>query len=109
MNLNKQTVTHWGKDYIITPVLLDKVFGDGKQTIELSPMNTRPDYYVARIDSSVDISDNDDTINYLELEDGVIDNIQSVYGVGSGDGDPFPALDLDCGYGWCLSEEVNNE
>jgi len=37
--------------------LVDKVFGDGRQLIALQPPNTGPNYYVVRIDSSWQLSD----------------------------------------------------
>jgi hypothetical protein len=43
----------WGQDYIITPRLVDWIHGDGLQVIWFEPMDTRPNYYVARIDSKI--------------------------------------------------------
>ncbi len=85
---------------------IKKIFGDGKKTIELTPLNTRPDCYVVRIDSSVDIDDNDSVCSCLESEDGVFGHIEYQYGIGGGDGEPFPALDISCGYCW---EELTDE
>lgn len=103
MNLKSKNVEFWGKVHEITPVQIDKKFGDGKQCVYLAPINTRPNYYVIYIDSSIDISDGLIMDNYLN--DGVFGQIEENYGVGSGDGDPFPALDLDCGFAWGKHED----
>jgi hypothetical protein len=47
----EQETLFWGKPYRVTPRLVDKVFGDGRQLIHLTPLSTRPNYYVVRIDS----------------------------------------------------------
>lgn len=43
----------WGQWYTITPRLIGQVFGDGKNLICVTPLATRPNYFVVRIDSSV--------------------------------------------------------
>lgn len=48
----RRAATLWGQKHFITPRLLSKVFGDGKKVIWLSGINTRPAYWVIRIDSS---------------------------------------------------------
>lgn len=55
----------WGRNYIITPRLLEVVFGDGKKVIHLTPLATRPDYYVLCIDSRME-TDTDDFHDLLE-------------------------------------------
>lgn len=49
--LKPQRTEHWGSIYRFKPVLLDKVYGDGKQLLQLFPINERPRYWVVRIDS----------------------------------------------------------
>ena len=101
MNLKTETVEFWGRSHEITPVILDETFGDGKKSICLTPLNTRPNYYIVNIDSSVDLLENDSVIDYLEKEDGVLNYIIEEYGECCGDDEePFPALNLDCGYCW---------
>lgn len=42
----------WGSNYVITPRLIAERFGDGKMLVCITPIMTRPDYFVARVDSS---------------------------------------------------------
>lgn len=50
--------TFWGEKYIVTPKV---VFGSGDalQFVAVQPLDTRPQWYVVRIDSSVDIEADD--------------------------------------------------
>jgi len=86
-------VKHWGKEYDIEPEIVEKKFGDGKQKIYIQPLNTRPDYYIVFIDSSINLEDNDQTTDYL---DEVLEHIEDLFGKGIN----FPELNLDCGYSW---------
>ncbi len=86
-------VKHWGKESNIEPEIIQEKFGDGKQKIYIQPLNTRPDYYIVSIDSSVNLNDNDQTIDYL---DDVLEHIEELFGQGI----DFPQLSLDCGYTW---------
>jgi hypothetical protein len=43
-------VRHWGSLSLITPALVDEIFGDGDQLIYIQPLSTRPNYYVLRVD-----------------------------------------------------------
>jgi hypothetical protein len=105
MNLKPRIVTFWGKKRKITPVLLDKKFGDGKKLIYLSTMNSRPDYYLVRVDSKTDsVSDNDDFENLL---DEIFEEIRDKYGPYDDDEEIiFPALDTEGGYNW---DEVDED
>lgn len=42
----------WGQEHFIIPRLIFEVFGDGKKLMWLEGINTRPSYWVARVDSS---------------------------------------------------------
>ena len=42
MKLKARMVEHWGKKHRISPMLIDRIWGDGKQVIWLTPLNTRP-------------------------------------------------------------------
>lgn len=57
-----RTVSFWGTDYTVTPALVDEVHGDGLQVVWLSSINTRPNYYLLRIDSSIQLS-NDESLS----------------------------------------------
>jgi hypothetical protein len=43
----------WGVDYVITPRLIAAEIGDGKQLVCVTPLFSRPNYVVARVDSTM--------------------------------------------------------
>jgi len=100
----------WGDDYTITPRLVDRVFGDGKQLIQLEPLNTRPNYYIVRIDSSWNIDNDDDTDLFIDHLDEIYNAIEEQFGAKCQHTDPddcgcdedqgFPVLSADSGVGW---------
>lgn len=57
-----QKVRFWGEDYVVTPALVSEMHGDGLQIVWLSSIYTRPNYYILRIDSSIDL-DNDESLS----------------------------------------------
>lgn len=104
----------WGKKYRIIPCLVPEIFGDGKALIGLQPVNTRPNYYVVRIDSSW--AKNLDGEFREHLED-IYDSIKLEYGEASSYDDlecggcgketccecnyyGWPALDVNSGSDW---------
>lgn len=102
----------WGGNYTITPLLVTEVFGDGKVLMGIRPLNTRPNYYVVRVDSKFAESDknpspreSDEWFDFLdnELYDAIADQFGSA-DAEDDDGNPvredWPALDLDSGCGW---------
>lgn len=120
-----RTVSFWGGEYQVTPVLVDKIFGDGRQIIGFAPLNTRPDYYVVRIDSGWCLSnwETDAPDHFVDHVDEVYEAIEDEYGNArwcpdeceAGDcqdrGEeclhgkrPWPALDEECGSAWWLIE-----
>ncbi|TJY57429.1 hypothetical protein E4T66_18655 [Sinimarinibacterium sp. CAU 1509] len=50
----------WGARYLVRPKLLDTIFGDGSQLIGFQPLNSRPQYYVVRVDSGWSLTNTDD-------------------------------------------------
>ena len=52
-------VVFWGDEYEITPVLVAEFSGDGRQFVGVEPINTRPNWYLVRIDSSIDVGSDD--------------------------------------------------
>lgn len=46
-----ETVRFWGQDYVRTPLLVREKLGDGLNLIYFTPLNTRPNCYIARVDS----------------------------------------------------------
>lgn len=47
----KRSSRFWGQDYAITPARVSTVLGDGCQIIGFESFDTRPDYYILRVDS----------------------------------------------------------
>ena len=45
-------IEFWGGQYKVTPLLADEHLGDGRLLLWFEPLNTRPHYYLVRIDSS---------------------------------------------------------
>lgn len=48
----KQRAYLWGNYEVFTPVVLSKIFGDGKQIISISSIDQRPKFWIVRIDSN---------------------------------------------------------
>lgn len=98
-------VRHWGSDYTVTPRLVSEVFGDGRQLIWLQPLNTRPNYYVVRIDSAWNRSnlaqEGDVLCDHLdEIYDAIDDEYGRAHKADEDECRDFPALDLDAGCAW---------
>ncbi|MDR1417031.1 MAG: hypothetical protein LBJ57_06395 [Prevotellaceae bacterium] len=55
----EQKISFWGSDCAVKPQLISEVDGDGLQIAWLTPIDTRPRYYVLRIDSSHDVNSDD--------------------------------------------------
>lgn len=102
-------VSLWGKVYRVTPRLIDRVFGDGRQLIYLCPTNTRPNYYVVRVDSRWQRSNwatAGPTLNeflddiYMAIDDQFGDCTHDAECECGGDGCYFPRLDTTSGCEW---------
>jgi hypothetical protein len=50
----------WGFPQTVKPALVDRVFGDGRQIIGFETLDSRPAYYVVRVDSTWSASNWDD-------------------------------------------------
>jgi hypothetical protein len=102
--LNTPYKTHfWGQECTCEPVLIDAVLGDGMMLLSFTPLNTRPNYYLIRIDSS-----------WLHCDDGLYDYLDDIYeaiedqvGPAKFEGDDgeeeqaeWPALDDENGSCW---------
>src|SRR5882672_1344925 len=51
----RHKTTLWGQPHFVTPRLADWIHGDGLKVIYLTPIMTRPNYYVVRIDSKINL------------------------------------------------------
>lgn len=99
----------WGLEYTITPRLIAEKFGDGQRLVCVTPMATRPNYFVARVDSStVDVmarSRPPGSTRGRNLLDAIVDAAQEEYGyLADADeeaGGYFPeTVDWDVGVTW---------
>jgi hypothetical protein len=59
--------------------LLDKVFGDGKQVISFTPWDTRPNYYVVRVDSFWGV-ENEDEPSVGDFTDDLYTAVEDQFG-----------------------------
>ncbi len=120
----RHKTTFWGQKYFVTPALVSEIFGDGRQLIYLAPINTRPNYYVVRIDSKTSL-DNWAANPFCDtILNEVLDAIEEQYGRETEEWDhdngrtytrhfPFPALEWEGGewgfIGWLRSKNRVSE
>lgn len=106
--LRRHKVRFWGRDYFVTPRLVEWAHGDGLQVIYLMPLNTRPNYYVLRVDSKLDLS-SDEFRDLLDVEiySAIEDEYLPAHEEWTADNgrtyrrhNYFPALDEECGSSW---------
>lgn len=55
----KRETTFWGEKGVIKPVICSEILGDGLQLVYLVTIDQRPNYWLIRIDSKTNISDDD--------------------------------------------------
>lgn len=109
MRLVQRRVAHfWGQRHIVTPRLADWIHGDGKQVIYFTPLATRPQHYVVRIDSRVDLDSDAFRGHVLE---GIYEALEDQFGRHRDEYEHdngrtyvkhngWPALDDDYGSAW---------
>lgn len=93
----------WGQRRFVVPRLVPFVWGDGKQWIYLSPINSRPAYYVVRIDSRVNLSNHAPENSFYDVcLDDVLEAIGDYFGERYEEDTPtrWPELDWTIGGEW---------
>ncbi|MCM1031591.1 MAG: hypothetical protein NC410_09165 [Oscillibacter sp.] len=55
----------WGEKIHVTPAFVQDYRGDGLQLIWLSSIDTRPQYYILRVDSHIDVNSDDFDLEYI--------------------------------------------
>lgn len=74
----KQTVSLWGDEIEFTPEIASEIIGDGKQILQITTISQRPQFWLIRIDSKIDIEcdefDIEQFVEKLEEEFGRADN-----------------------------------
>ena len=112
--------TWWGSDCTCDPRFVTEALGNGDMLVGIQPLNTRPNYYVIRVDSSWHLQgcrecEGDCPDELVEHIDEITDSIEDEYGeVGqirefnehellngeTPDSDDWPALSEDSGVAW---------
>jgi hypothetical protein len=117
-------VEFWGGKYNVTPAVAEAHLGDGRTLLRFTPLNTRPDYYLVRVDSSwgkgEDWDDHEHINDVIELleeefsekerereylsddlrEQGIEPTAENTDLDGNEDRLGWPVLSLDSGYCW---------
>lgn len=70
----------WGQKHLVTPALVDEVFGDGEKLICLMPTMTRPNYYVVQVDSSWALDNFAEGETLADHLDDIYNAIEEQYG-----------------------------
>lgn len=118
----------WGQECEIEPRLVSEIIGDGVHVVYLQTLDCRPDYYVLRIDSKMNIDDSFDPEILLEAIEEEFGNaadynedyISGEYKVRRWDADDnepwedatvidFPVLSTGNGYSWGTIKNFSNE
>ncbi len=111
----RQSAYLWDQKYFVTPRLVDQVFGDGKKIIHLAGINTRPAYWVVRIDSQWSTSNYDPSPCLRDWLEEIYQAIEGQFGTGEKeDGSlyarsKFPSacnLGAGCAWGEFSSDET---
>lgn len=101
--------THfWGRDYFVTPRLVNWIEGDGRKVITFTPLATRPDRFIVRLDSKTNIES--DSFSDITLE-AIYEAIENQFGASEEDWEhtngrtyhrhrDWPALNSSCGAAW---------
>jgi hypothetical protein len=96
----------WGQKRLARAVFIETALGDGNKLIALSPLSSRPNYYLIRVDSSWSI-DNDDPICICDHIDEIYDAVDAELGPmewtddrGRNRIEKWPALDYSYGSSW---------
>lgn len=102
----RESVRFWGRLHFITPRLSSAIFGDGMQLIYVTPLNTRPNHYVVRVDSSWTDFNSDDFRDHI---DEILLDLEEEYGNADDEElwdkrrkwkPAFPAVSLEVGVCW---------
>lgn len=130
----QQKAYHWGYYYDVTPAVAKGHLGDGRQLLMVQSLNTRPNYYLIRIDSSWSVDNSDEWRDRMDSEvyEMLIDEFSEkerereflaedliAAGIeptaentdldGNEDRLGFPVLNLDCGHAWELIATFNGK
>lgn len=115
----KQAAYLWGQKSFIRPVFIEEHLGDGGRLVAITPINTRPNYYLIRIDSRwwmdslrshVDLPEEDHIAEHIDQICEVIEETVGGRYTEEDDGsevmNEWPALNDECGVCWCDSMDL---
>jgi hypothetical protein len=95
--MTPRTEKFWGNRYEnFHPEKLSRTFGDGQRLMYLTPLNTRPYYFIAKVDSKYP-STEDEEHDFIEK---LLDALEEEFGVADEENREFPLVNLDSGYTW---------
>lgn len=98
--MTPHTIKFWGHTYEnFHPEKLDQTFGDGQRLMYLTPLNTRPWYYIARVDSQYPANEEEEAEFVEKLLDALEEEFGSAVDEEGADRD-FPVVNIDAGYSW---------
>lgn len=107
--MTPRTIRFWGAEYEnFTPVLAKERHGDGKRLMWFSSMDTRPNYYLIRVDSGLPMDDSAESMDivYNFIDFALIEALEDEFGFSDDnreDGEEypgFPVVLLDTGFSW---------
>jgi len=108
----RQWARLWGQKHMIKPVFIEEAFGNGEKLLAVTPLNTRPNYYLIRVDSSWSDSNYDKVCVGDHIEE-ICEAIEDVVGPKYSENDQgeeecfgWPSLDDECGVAWCDSMDL---
>lgn len=99
----------WGEPYTITPRLIARIFGDGGRLLCVTPMATRPNYFVVKVDSTPHDPRDPLPGSEVSLLDEIMCAAEEEYGtfgdeeerdVNGDESRPFPVTDWGVGVSW---------
>lgn len=71
----KRKTEFWGTIHEIEPVIHSEIFGDGKQLAYLGTIDQRPNYWLIRIDSSIDVNSDE-----FDFEEHLLQPLEDEFG-----------------------------
>lgn len=96
----------WGQKCLCKPAFCETALGDGFQLVAITPMATRPHYYLIRVHSSWEM-DNGDVNCMADHLDEIYDALEDYFGPVEYEADngeqceaPWPAFEFGCGQSW---------
>lgn len=90
------TTRWWGSDRVVKPCVITEPMGDGRKMFAITPLDTRPNYYIVRLDSRVQIWDQiDEILDHIAEQVGDARENEQDYGDAQ-----WPELHSDSGVAW---------